>query len=156
MSMQLFCHPGESHVQVSPKAFAPGQKGQEAGEISLQGTAIEKPEEGTPSMPELKHIYYRQMIRFYKQSNNYLEVVRSLLSIYQDLKSTADQWQPVFKQIVWCASSCSPHASALLWPRKPQQTLATLSSHVSSNPAKSWPQYATCTKNTIELAGSAT
>lgn len=90
-------------LQVSPKAFAPGQKGQEAGEISLQGTAIEEPNEGTPTMPELKHIYYRQMIRFHKQSNNYLEVVRSLLSIYQDLKSTTDQWQPVFKQIVWCA-----------------------------------------------------
>lgn len=54
-------------------------------------------------MSELKHIYYRQMIRFHKQSNNYLEVVRSLLSIYEDLKGSADRWQAVFKQIVWCA-----------------------------------------------------
>jgi hypothetical protein len=90
-------------MQVSPKAFAPGQKEQAAGEISLQGTAIEKPEEGTPTMPELKHIYYNQMIRFHKQTNNYLEIVRALLSIYADFKGKPEQWQPVFKKGVWCA-----------------------------------------------------
>lgn len=89
---------------MSPKAFAAGSKEQEAGEISLQGTAIEQPDEGTPSMAELKHIYYNQMIRFHKQTNNYLEVVRALLAIYSDFKTEAEKWQPVFKKVIWCVS----------------------------------------------------
>lgn len=88
-------------MQVSPKAFAAGAKEQEAGEISLQGTAIEQPEDGTPSMAELKHIYYNQMIRFHKQTNNYLEIVRALLAIYADYKGDPEKWQPVFKKVVW-------------------------------------------------------
>jgi hypothetical protein len=93
-------------VQVSPKAFAAETKEQEAGEISLQGTAIEKPDEGTPSMSELKHIYYNQMIRFHKQTNNYLEIVRALLAIYADFKTEPEKWQPVFRKVVWCGPPC--------------------------------------------------
>ena len=71
-------------AQVSPKAFAAGAKEQEAGEMSLQGTAIEVPESGTPSMKELKVLYYESMIRFHKHSNNYIEIVRCLLALYSD------------------------------------------------------------------------
>lgn len=94
-------------MQVSPKAFAAGNKEQEAGEISLQGTAIEQPADGTPVMADLKHIYYKQMIRFHKQTNNYIEIVRALLAIYADFKSEPEKWQPVFKQAVWYALSAS-------------------------------------------------
>lgn len=71
--------------------------------MSLQGTAIEVPAPGTPSMPELKTLYYNQMIRFHKQSNNYIEIVRCLLAMYADVKAkSSDQWAPLLKQIVWC------------------------------------------------------
>ena len=92
-------------AQVSPKAFAAGSKDQEAGEISLQGTAIEQPAEGTPTMAELKVRYYNQMIRFHKESNNYIEIVRCLLAMYADQKEQEDSTEALalLKQIVWCA-----------------------------------------------------
>lgn len=95
---------------MSPRAFAAGAKDQEAGEISLQGTAIEVPEEGTPSMPELKVLYYNQMIRFHKHSNNYIEIVRCLIAMYEDKKGDSAAGLPLLKQIVWCA--LEPSASA--------------------------------------------
>jgi 26S proteasome regulatory subunit N5 len=93
-------------AQVSPKAFAKGSKDQEAGEISLQGTAIEQPEEGTPAMPALKVRYYEQMICFHKQSNNYLEIVRCLLAMYADKEEAADALATL-KQVVWYALKLS-------------------------------------------------
>lgn len=100
--------------KVSPKAFAASYKGQEAGEISLQGTAIEEPEAGTPSMPELKLLYYNQMIRFHKHSNNYLEITRCLLSIYTSdgVLDSSDKWMPVLKQIVWYLVLAPAHSTA--------------------------------------------
>jgi hypothetical protein len=94
-------------VQVSPRAFAEGAREQEAGEMSLQGTAIEEPAAGTPVLAELKTIYYNQMIRFHKQSNNYIEIVRCLLAMYADVKNQrTDQWAPLLKQIVWYVFRC--------------------------------------------------
>lgn len=102
-------------VQVSPKAFAAGAKEQEAGEMSLQGTAIEAPATGTPTMAELKGLYYRSMIRFHKHSNNYIEIVRCLLALYGDADTAARDKEgggggeraaeayALLKQIVWCA-----------------------------------------------------
>ena len=92
-------------AQVSPKAFAAGSKDQEAGEISLQGTAIEKPADGTPSMPELKVLYYNQMIRFHKESNNYIEIVRCLLAMYADKADEGADALALLKQVVWCAAA---------------------------------------------------
>ena len=92
-------------AQVSPKAFAAGSKDQEAGEISLQGTAIETPADGTPSMPELKVLYYNQMIRFHKESNNYIEIVRCLLAMYADKADEGADALALLKQVVWCAAA---------------------------------------------------
>eukprot|EP00887_Chlorella_sp_A99_P001021 scaffold14.g1021.t1 len=52
--------------KVSPRAFAVRpegtKKGESTGEIGIEGTAIEAPEEGTPSLEELKLEYYGQMV----------------------------------------------------------------------------------------------
>jgi hypothetical protein len=100
---KLPTHQAAAAPQVSPKAFAQDSKDQEAGEISLQGTAIEKPEEGTPTMPELKERYYNQMIRYHKNTNNYIEIVRCLLAMYADKTNESPDTLALLKQIVWCA-----------------------------------------------------
>ena len=55
-------------------------------------------------MAELKVRYYQQMIRFHKESNNYIEVARCLLAMYADAQAGgAEEWAPLLKQAVWCA-----------------------------------------------------
>lgn len=61
-------------------------------------------------MPELKVRYYEQMIRFHKQTNNYVEVVRCLLALYADTTEAPADGAALLKQIVWCALAASPHA----------------------------------------------
>jgi 26S proteasome regulatory subunit N5 len=102
-------------MQVSPKAFAAGTKEQEAGEISLQGTAIETPEEGTPSMPELKVLYYNQMIRLHMESNNYIEIVRCLLAMYADKKSDSAESLSLLKRVVWYVLLFALSSSLRAW-----------------------------------------
>lgn len=53
--------------------------------------------QGTPSLQELKLMYYRLYIRYHEHDNNYLEMCRCYRSIYETETVAADpeQWQPV-------------------------------------------------------------
>lgn len=106
--------------KVSPRAFVPrpDKKGQNTGEVGIEGTTIEAPAEGTPSLEELKLLYYRLFIRYHEHDNNYLEICRCYRSIYETDTVVADpeQWQPVLKKISWfvvLAPSCSDQITLL-------------------------------------------
>eukprot|EP00798_Chlamydomonas_sp_ICE-L_P019746 gene19746-26438_t len=81
--------------KISPRAFTE-RKGEGKGEIGIEGTAIEAADEGIASLPELKLRYYELMIRYYAHSNNYLEVCRSLKSIYEveSIAEDEEKWAP--------------------------------------------------------------
>lgn len=53
--------------------------------------------QGTPSLEELKLIYYRSFIRYHSHHNNYLEICRCYRAIYESESIAADEakWQPV-------------------------------------------------------------
>ncbi|KAL4423423.1 hypothetical protein ABPG77_010001 [Micractinium sp. CCAP 211/92] len=92
--------------KVSPRAFTVpegAKKGENTGEIGIEGTAIEEPEEGTPSLEALKLLYYSLMIRFYLHESNYLEVCRCYRAVYDTPSSQEDpaKWQDVLKKICW-------------------------------------------------------
>ena len=70
--------------KVSPKAFvqkASGKKGETSGEIGIEGTSIEAPAKGTPTLEELKLIYYKLMISFHSHEKNYIEICRAYRAI---------------------------------------------------------------------------
>ena len=89
--------------KISPRVFRDEARKEEAGEIGIEGTAIEAAAEGTPDMQALKLVYYNQMIRYYADSNNYLEMCRCYKAIYETKAIQADpeKWTPVLKNIVW-------------------------------------------------------
>jgi len=61
------------------------------------------PLEGTPTMPELKLMYYALLIRINIHASEYLEVCRCYQSVFQDPQIQLDptRWQPVLKKICW-------------------------------------------------------
>lgn len=92
--------------KISPRAFtAPegGKKGEQTGEIGIEGTAIEEPEEGTPSLEALKLLYYSLMIRFHQHERNHLEVCRCYRAVYDtpSIQEDAAKWQDMLKKICW-------------------------------------------------------
>ncbi|KAJ9508568.1 hypothetical protein QJQ45_012123 [Haematococcus lacustris] len=88
--------------KISPRAFVE-KKGEAKGEIGIEGTAIEAPEEGVPGLQALKLIYYQHMLRFHAHANNYLEMTRCHRAIYEMESTQADpaQWAAELKQICW-------------------------------------------------------
>lgn len=80
--------------KVSPKAFvqkAHGKKSETTGEIGIEGTSIEAPAKGTPSLEELKLIYYKLMISFHSHEKNYIEICRSYRAILDTPSIEADK-----------------------------------------------------------------
>mmetsp|Transcript_22191 Transcript_22191/g.37947 ORF Transcript_22191/g.37947 Transcript_22191/m.37947 type:complete len:483 (-) Transcript_22191:265-1713(-) len=88
--------------KVSTRAFVE-KKGEQKGDIGIEGTAIEAPDVGVPGLPELKLSYYQLMIRYHTHYNNYLEVTRCYKSIYEVDSVQADpaQWAAALKRISW-------------------------------------------------------
>lgn len=88
--------------KISPKAFTQ-RKGEGKGEIGIEGTAIEAPDEGIPDLPVLKLQYYRLMIRYHSHYNNYLEMCRCYRSLYESEGIVDDQtqWIAVLKKVCW-------------------------------------------------------
>lgn len=88
--------------KISPKAFVE-RKGEGKGEIGIEGTAIEAPDEGIPELPELKLKYYELMIRYYSYNNNYLEMCRCYKAVFECPQIIEDStlWMPVLKKICW-------------------------------------------------------
>jgi 26S proteasome regulatory subunit N5 len=94
--------------KVSPKAFAvrsAAKKGESTGEIGIEGTSIEEPAKGTPSLEELKIQYYSLMIRYHLHDKNYLEVCRSYRAILDTPGIAADPvaWEGALKHAAWYA-----------------------------------------------------
>jgi 26S proteasome regulatory subunit N5 len=80
--------------KISPKAFvqkAHGKKSETTGEIGIEGTSIEAPAKGTPSLEELKLIYYKLMISFHSHEKNYIEICRSYRAILDTPSIEADK-----------------------------------------------------------------
>ncbi|PSC75238.1 26S proteasome non-ATPase regulatory subunit 12 [Micractinium conductrix] len=92
--------------KVSPRAFTVpegAKKGENTGEIGIEGTAIEEPEEGTPSLEALKLQYYQLMIRFYQHERDHLEVCRCYRAVYDtpSIQEDPAKWQDVLKKVCW-------------------------------------------------------
>lgn len=96
--------------KVSPRAFASldkkeeeAKKGESAGEIGIEGTAIEEPEEGTPSLEELKLVYYSSLARFHLHEAEYLEVARCHKAMLDTpaVKDDGSQWPEMLKKVCW-------------------------------------------------------
>ncbi|KAL8139316.1 hypothetical protein V2J09_005337 [Rumex salicifolius] len=64
---------------------------------------VEEAPADIPSLPELKRIYYEQMIRFYSHQNDYLEICRCYKSIYEipSVKENPTQWTQILRKICW-------------------------------------------------------
>lgn len=88
--------------KISSKAFVE-RRGEVAGDIGVEGTAIEAQAEDTPTMAVLKLKYYELMVRYYSQENNYLEMCRCYKSIYEMESVASDQakWSDVLRKICW-------------------------------------------------------
>jgi 26S proteasome regulatory subunit N5 len=94
--------------KVSPRAFAvrnKAKKGEATGEIGIEGTSIEEPAKGTPSLEELKIQYYTLMIQYHLHEKNFLEVCRSYRAILDTPSIAADPqaWERALKCAAWYA-----------------------------------------------------
>ena len=110
--------------KVSPRAFVDvDKKGTNTGEVGIEGSVIEAPEEvlwdsvlidrivfqrphlqqGTPTIQQLKVCYYELSIEYNGHNNNYLEMARNYRAIYETPEVSADEalWAPVLKKICW-------------------------------------------------------
>ena len=92
--------------KVSPRAFVRPlgeKKGEDTGEVGIEGTAVEAPAPGTPSLEQLKLLYYSLMIRFYLHEKNYLELCRSYRAILDtpSIKEDTKEYDSVLKKAAW-------------------------------------------------------
>ncbi|CAJ1937925.1 unnamed protein product [Sphenostylis stenocarpa] len=64
---------------------------------------VEEAPADTPSLLELKQIYYELMIRYYSHNNDYLEICRCYKSIYEipSVKENPAKWTPILRKICW-------------------------------------------------------
>lgn len=95
--------------KVSPRAFvaarAGAKKGETTGEIGIEGTAIEAPAPGTPSLEVLKLQYYALMIRYYAHERNYLEICRAYRAVLDTPSVEEDpvRWGDALRKAAWFA-----------------------------------------------------
>jgi len=92
--------------KVSPRAFtaaAAAKKGEATGEIGIEGTAIEAPAPGTPSLEQLKLQYYALMVRYYAHEGNYLEICRAHRAVLDTPCVEADPaaWGDALRKAAW-------------------------------------------------------
>lgn len=77
--------------KVAPRAFIDGgKKGQAAGDVGIEGTVIEAPAPGTPSIGALKLKYYDLLVRYWQHKEDDLEVTRCLRAAYDTPAVAAD------------------------------------------------------------------
>ena len=95
--------------KISPRAFnslvTGAKKGESTGEIGIEGTAIEAPAPGTPTLEELKLAYYGLMVRYYSHERDYLEMCRAYRAVLDTPCVEADpvQWEAALKKAAWYA-----------------------------------------------------
>ncbi|KAK9797011.1 hypothetical protein WJX73_004598 [Symbiochloris irregularis] len=106
--------------KVSPRAFVeqPGKKGQATGEVGIEGTAIEAPIEGTPTLEQLKLKYYELVTAYHAHQDDYLEMCRCYRAIYETPSIAEDPQKKaaVLRKICWysvLAAASSDQATLL-------------------------------------------
>ena len=94
--------------KVTPRAFSESRlvadsKTGEKKEMAMDGTAAAPPDEGIPSLEELKLTYYEHLIAYYDYTGDALEICRSYQNIYDtpSIKSNEDRWTAVLKKVCW-------------------------------------------------------
>jgi 26S proteasome regulatory subunit N5 len=121
--------------KISPRAFAVRagadvKKGEATGEIGIEGTAIEAPAPGTPSLEELKLAYYGLMTRLHASERDYLEMCRACRAVLDTPSVEADPavWGPVLKKAAWYAvlAPQDSHQASLLAATAADSRLADL------------------------------
>ena len=106
--------------KVAPRAFADaGKKGTTAGEVGIEGTVIEPPSPGTPSLDALKLKYYDLLVRYWRHEGDALEVARCLRAAYDTPSVAADgaAADALLKRAAWyavLAPATSSDAATLL------------------------------------------
>lgn len=97
--------------KISPHAFD-AKAPVAAGEIGIEGTAIEPPAEGTPELPELKRAYYALMARIHAAQRDHLERARAHLAVY---KGEAGE-EETLKRVAWLVvlTPADSHQASLL------------------------------------------
>eukprot|EP00210_Caulerpa_lentillifera_P001847 g1776.t1 len=98
--------------KISPKAFLE-RRGETAGEIGIEGTAIEAPDKDIPTLAELKMIYYYTLIRYHRKFGDYLEICRAYKAMYESQEIASDQskWMPLLKKICWYLILAPQHST---------------------------------------------
>ena len=135
--------------KVNPRTFvekAPAKEGAAARKLD---SSIHPPLAGTPTLSELKLIYFRLMVRYHLHANDYLEVCRAHQAIYEAPEVAADaaRWQPELKRIaLFCAlSPRSPMQQSLLAATLADKKLSDLPAHaqllraLSTHELVDWP-----------------
>lgn len=74
--------------------------------INTEAGTIQEAESGTPQLEELRVMYYELLIRYHNHDNDYLELTRAYLNIYEtpSIKESDDKWQePLSKACLFLA-----------------------------------------------------
>ncbi len=98
--------------KVTPRAFSESRLASDAKaseesadkkELAMDGSTAAPPDEGTPSLEELKLIYYKHLIAYHVHEGDALEVCRAYQNIYDtpSIKSDAAKWTEVLKMVCW-------------------------------------------------------
>ncbi|CAD7697337.1 unnamed protein product [Ostreobium quekettii] len=97
--------------KISPKAFV-DRRGT-TGDIGIEGTTIEAPDEGIPSLEQLKLEYYLTMIRYHAHFNNYLEICRAFKAMYESeaVSNDVEKWKSLLKKICWFVVLAPSHST---------------------------------------------
>jgi len=100
--------------KISPRTFVekPVKEKKERSTADQEAPPEQPPLEGTPSLDELKLMYYDLSIIIAKEENQYGEVCRCYQAIYADKNVSDDptRWGPVLKKICWY-SVLAPHGT---------------------------------------------
>lgn len=103
--------------KVSPRVFE-ADASKEKKKPKEGENIVEEAPADIPSLMELKRIYYELMIRYYSNTNDYLEMCRCYKAIYEipSVKEDSAQWIPVLRKICWylVLSPHDPMQSSLL------------------------------------------
>eukprot|EP01025_Chloroclados_australasicus_P010027 TRINITY_DN1390_c0_g1_i2.p1 TRINITY_DN1390_c0_g1~~TRINITY_DN1390_c0_g1_i2.p1 ORF type:complete len:492 (+),score=82.47 TRINITY_DN1390_c0_g1_i2:122-1597(+) len=89
--------------KISPRAFEAKEK---AGDIGVEGTAIQEAEEGIPSLADLKIDYYYLMIQFHRaHEDQYLDICRCYRALYESdgIRDDPARSTDILKKICWYA-----------------------------------------------------
>ena len=80
-----------------------GEKGKKEPEPLNADAVIQEPVEGTPELEALKVTYYEHMARYHASNNDYLEMCRCHMAVYDtpSVKAEPLRWKPLLEAATW-------------------------------------------------------